>query len=102
MDQDEKTESGIRQQARDLFGGAGGRARAGVRHAHGFIAGRPRHQQVLLVGLLSFAALVAILIVYLIILIPLTPGIADLKQASTARPTLRWTYSSAIIRRKVP
>ena len=88
MDQDEKTESGIRQQARDLFGSAGGRARAGVRQAHGFIAGRPRHEQVILVGLLSFAALVAMLIVYLIILIPLTPGIADLKQASTARPTV--------------
>jgi len=88
VDQDEKTESGIRQQARDLFGSAGGRARAGVRQAHGFIAGRPRHEQVILVGLLSFAALVAMLIVYLIILIPLTPGIADLKQASTARPTV--------------
>ena len=88
MDQDEKTESGIRQQARDLFGSAGGKARAGVRQAHGFIAGRPRHEQVILVGLLSFAALVAMLIVYLIILIPLTPGIDDLKQASTARPTV--------------
>jgi penicillin-binding protein 1A len=88
VDQDEKTESGIRQQARDLFGSAGGKARAGVRHAHGFISGRPRHEQVILVGLLSFAALVAMLIVYLIILIPLTPGIDDLKQASTARPTV--------------
>lgn len=88
MDQDEKTESGIRQQARDLFGSAGGKARAGVRQAHGFIAGRPRYEQVILVGLLSFAALVAMLIVYLIILIPLTPGIEDLKQASTARPTV--------------
>jgi penicillin-binding protein 1A len=88
VDQDEKTESNIRQQARDLFGSAGGKARAGVRHAHGFISGRPRHEQVILVGLLSFAALVAALIVYLIILIPLTPGIDDLKQASTARPTV--------------
>jgi penicillin-binding protein 1A len=88
VDQDEKSESGIRQQAKELFGSAGGRARAGVRHAHGFLSGRPRHQQVLLVGLLSFAALAAALIVYLIILIPLTPGIADLKQVSSARPTV--------------
>jgi penicillin-binding protein 1A len=92
VDQDEKSESGIRQQAKELFGSAGSSAvrsaRAGVRHAHGFLSGRPRHQQVLLVGLLSFAALTAALIVYLIILIPLTPGIADLKQVSSARPTV--------------
>ncbi|MDB5793140.1 MAG: penicillin-binding protein [Massilia sp.] len=88
MDQDEKQDNGIRQQAKELFGSAGGRARAGVRQAHGFIAGRPRHEQVLLIALLSFAALVAALIVYLIILIPLTPGIDDLKQVSSARPTV--------------
>ena len=88
MDQDEKLDNSIRQQAKELFGSAGGKARAGVRHAHGFIAGRPRYEQAILVGLLSFAALVAALIVYLIILIPLTPGIDDLKQASTARPTV--------------
>ena len=102
MDQDEKTESGIRQQARDLFGSAGGRARAGVRQAHGFIQGRPRYEQVLIVGMLSFAALMAVLIVYLIILIPLTPGIDDLKQVSSARPSspaaiarLAWRSSCA-------
>jgi penicillin-binding protein 1A len=87
VDQDEKAGSGIRQQAKDLFGSAGGRARAGVRQAHGFLSGRPRHQQVLIVGSLSFAALLAVLILYLIILIPLTPGIDDLKQVSSARPT---------------
>lgn len=87
MDQDEKTESGIRQQARDLFGSAGGKARRRVRQAHGFIEGRPRHQQALIVGGLSLAALAAALVVYLIILIPLTPGIDDLKQVSSARPS---------------
>jgi penicillin-binding protein 1A len=88
VDQDEKTESGIRQQARDLFGSAGGRARAGVRQAHGFLSGRPRRQQAFIIGLASFAALLVALIVYLLILIPLTPGIADLKQVSSARPTV--------------
>ncbi|KQQ97365.1 penicillin-binding protein 1A [Massilia sp. Leaf139] len=87
MDQDEKTETGIRQQARDLFGSAGGRARAGVRQAHGFLSGRPRHQQVLIVGMLSAAALMLALAAYLIVLIPLTPGIDDLKQVSSARPS---------------
>ena len=88
MDQDEKTESGIRQQARDLFGSAGGRARAKVRLAHGFIQGRPRYEQVLIIGMLSFAALLAVLIVYLIILIPLTPGVhfdADRRRGTFAR-----------------
>ncbi len=88
MDQDEKLDTGIRQQAKELFGSAGGRARARARQAHGFISGRPRHEQVLLIGLLSFATLVAALIVYLIVLIPLTPGIDDLKQVSSARPTV--------------
>jgi len=88
VDQDEKLDNGIRQQARDLFGSAGGRARAGVRQAHGFLSGRSRRQQVLIIALASVAALAAALIVYLIILIPLTPGIADLKQVSSARPTV--------------
>jgi penicillin-binding protein 1A len=92
VDQDEKTDSGtdsgIRQQARDLFGSAGGRAHAGYRRAHGFLEGRSRGQQALIVGLASFAGLVALLLVYLVILIPLTPSVDDLKQVNSARPTV--------------
>ncbi|MFC4932866.1 penicillin-binding protein 1A [Massilia sp. GCM10023247] len=87
MDQDNKTENGIRQQAKDLFGSAGTRAGAGYRRAHGFLEGRPRSQQVLIVGAASFGALLLLLLVYLIILIPLTPSVADLKQVNSARPT---------------
>jgi penicillin-binding protein 1A len=87
VDQEEKTENGIRQQARDLFGSAGGKARAGVRQAHGFLSGRPRRQQALIIGGASFALLVSAFIAYLVILIPLTPGVDDLKQAASARPT---------------
>ena len=87
MDQDNKTENGIRQQAKDLFGSAGTRAGAGYRRAHGFLEGRPRSQQVLMVGAASFGALLVLLLVYLIILIPLTPSVADLKQVNSARPT---------------
>ncbi|WP_374039727.1 transglycosylase domain-containing protein [Massilia sp. Dwa41.01b] len=88
MDQDEKTENGIRQQAKELFGSASNRARQGVGQAHGFLAGRPRWEQVLLVGLGSMAGLLLLLLAYLLILIPLTPGIADLKQVSSARPSV--------------
>ena len=88
MDQDEKTDNELRQQAKNFFGGAGSRAQAGVRRAHGILQGRPRWEQALLIGLWTAAALLMALLAYLLILIPLTPGIDDLKQASTARPSV--------------
>ncbi|MET0982877.1 MAG: biosynthetic peptidoglycan transglycosylase [Telluria sp.] len=95
MDQDEKTrnsthggDSGIRQQARDLFGSASNRAGAGYRQAHGFLEGRPRSQQVMIIGAAGFAGLLALLLAYLVILIPLTPSVDDLKQVNSARPTV--------------
>ncbi|XYJ08383.1 penicillin-binding protein 1A [Telluria sp. B2] len=88
MDQDEKTDNELRQQAKNFFGGAGSRAQAGVRRAHGILQGRPRWEQALLIGLWTAAALLLALLAYLLILIPLTPGIDDLKQASTARPSV--------------
>ena len=88
MDQDEKTDNEHRQQAKNFFGGAGSRAQAGMRRAHGILQGRPRWEQALLIGLWTAAALLMALLAYLLILIPLTPGIDDLKQASTARPSV--------------
>ena len=88
MDQDEKTDNEHRQQAKNFFGGAGSRAQAGVRRAHGILQGRPRWEQALLIGLWTAAALLMALLAYLLILIPLTPGIDDLKQVSTARPSV--------------
>ena len=88
MNQEEQTENGIRQQAKNLLNGAGDKAQAGVLRAQGFLRGRPRWQQIVLIGLWSFAALMIALLVYLMILIPLTHGIADLKQASSARPSV--------------
>jgi len=88
VDQDEKTDNELRQQAKNFFGGAGSRAQAGVRRAHGILQGRPRWEQALLIGLWTAAALLMALLAYLLILIPLTPGIDDLKQASTARPSV--------------
>ncbi len=88
MDQEEQQENGIRRQAKTLLSGAGNKAQAGVRRAHGFLSGRPRWEQAVLVGLWAFAALLVALLVYLMILIPLTPGIDDLKQVSSARPSV--------------
>ena len=91
MDQEEQEqgqERGIGQQAKSLLSGAGNKAQAGMQRAHGFLSGRPRWEQAVLVGLWAFAALLALLLVYLMILIPLTPGIADLKQVSSARPSV--------------
>lgn len=88
MDQDEKTDNPIRQQAKNFLGSAGGRAQAGVRRAHGMLQGRPRWEQALLIGLWTAAALLMALLAYLLILIPLTPGVDDLKQVTSARPSV--------------
>ncbi len=92
MDQEEQQEReqerGIRRQATTWIHGAGNKAQSGFRHALGILGGRPRWEQAVLVGLWAFAALLIALLVYLMILIPLTPGIADLKQVSSARPSV--------------
>jgi len=92
VDQDEKTDNDIRhdirRQARKIFGGAGSRAQAGVRRAHGILQGRPRWEQAVLVALWAAAALLMALLAYLLVLIPLTPGVDDLKQVTTARPSV--------------
>jgi penicillin-binding protein 1A len=62
-----------------------GRAKAGYTQLHAYLMAQPPLKRVVLVGLWGFAALVALLLVYVLILIPLTPGIRDLKQARAAR-----------------
>ena len=78
--------------ARRMFGSAGERARAGLSQARAGafarLSGRPRYEQVLLVGLWGLAAVLTAFFLYLVILIPLTPGISDLHQARTARPSV--------------
>ncbi|SFD26021.1 penicillin-binding protein 1A [Massilia yuzhufengensis] len=103
MDQDEQTNarddadqhtgtgsraSRIGRHGRRLFEGAGVRARAGYAMAQGRLRDRPRFEQALLIGLWAMAAGLVALFLYLVILVPLTPGIDDLRQASTARPTV--------------
>ncbi|MEX5746017.1 penicillin-binding protein 1A [Massilia sp. X63] len=90
---DDKPASGARraafaQQGRRLFEGARGRAAAGYSMAQARLRDRPRIEQVLLIGLWTAAAGLMAFFLYLVILIPLTPGIDDLRQASTARPSV--------------
>ena len=73
---------------RRLFEGARGHAQAGYSMAQARLRDRPRTEQVLLVGLWALAAGLMAFFLYLVILIPLTPGIDDLRQASTARPSI--------------
>lgn len=103
MDQEEKIEphseprgraadgsrdAGFKRRGRRLFEGARVRAQAGYSMASARLRDRPRAEQVLLVGLWSLAAGLMAFFLYLVILIPLTPGIDDLRQASTARPSI--------------
>jgi len=71
-----------------LLSGARGHAQAGVSRARARLRDRSRLEQVLLIGLWSTAALLTAFFAWLLFLIPLTPGIDDLRQASTARPSV--------------
>lgn len=76
------------QHGKRLFEGARGRAQAGYSMAQARLRDRPRWEQAVLIGLWSLAAGLMAFFLYLVILIPLTPGIDDLRQASTARPSV--------------
>jgi len=78
--------------ARRILGSAGEHARAGFslarNRAFARLTGRSRLEQVLLIGLWALAAGLMAFFLYLVALIPLTPGISDLHQARTARPSV--------------
>jgi penicillin-binding protein 1A len=89
VDDHQETENPLRQRGMRLVSSASSRARASLhwtqRWTSRLLGDRPLYQRVILVGLMCVAALLAALLVYVLILIPLTPGIADLKQARSAR-----------------
>ncbi|MFC0252088.1 penicillin-binding protein 1A [Massilia consociata] len=95
MDQDEKTDikdnadgNTFRRHGRRLFDGARGRAHAGYSMASARLRDRPRIEQAALIGLWSLAAGLMAFFVYLLVLIPLTPGIEDLHQVRNAQPSI--------------
>ena len=60
-------------------------AQAGYARGRAYLMGKPPLLRVALIALWGFAALIALLLAYVLILIPVTPGIKDLKQARAAR-----------------
>jgi penicillin-binding protein 1A len=90
MDQDQGGERGT-----EGAGGWSGKHRRGMelagarlRAAHARLMARPLWQRFVLVGLWGGAALLLLLFVWVLLLIPLTPGISDLRQARAAQPTV--------------
>lgn len=80
--------AGFGRHGKRFVDGARGRAQAGYSKARARLHQRSRTEQVLLIGLWGAAAGLMVFFLYLVILIPLTPGIDDLRQASTARPSV--------------
>jgi penicillin-binding protein 1A len=78
----------LRRQGQRLIGSASGKAQSGYVRAAAYLMRRPPLQRALLVVLWGGGALAALLLAYLIILVPLTPGTDDLRQARAAKPTV--------------
>ncbi|MEO7495265.1 MAG: PBP1A family penicillin-binding protein, partial [Massilia sp.] len=88
VDENKKVERRLRERAGIAIGAIGARAQRSYTKRQTYLMQQPPWKRVLLLALWSFTALLALLLVYVIILIPLTPGIKDLQQARTARATL--------------
>jgi penicillin-binding protein 1A len=69
-------------------GAAAARARAHYARVHAGLMARPPLQRWLLVALWSLLALIVLFALYVAMLFPLTPGVEDVKQARSARPTV--------------
>ncbi|MES2324691.1 MAG: transglycosylase domain-containing protein [Pseudomonadota bacterium] len=54
-------------------------------HARAYLMAKPLYQRVILLMLWGLASLLGLMLVYVLILIPVTPGIKDLKQARAAK-----------------
>ncbi|UUZ48336.1 transglycosylase domain-containing protein [Massilia sp. B-10] len=85
MDQDRKPLERARDTAHRLFVRAAEIARARSAGARAYLMARPPWKRAALLVLWGGAALAASLVLYILILIPLTPGIKDLKQARAAK-----------------
>ncbi|HAT30209.1 MAG TPA: penicillin-binding protein, partial [Janthinobacterium sp.] len=75
------------QHAVRLTGVAASRVRSGGARARDYLMARPPIQRAVLLALWSLAAGLATLLVYIVILIPFTPSIGDLRQARAAQAT---------------
>ena len=85
MDQQRKPAERARQAAARFFSSANTFFQQHFGRAHAFLMTRPPLQRVLLIMGASAALLFALILLYVLCLIPLTPGIKDLKQARAAK-----------------
>ena len=77
----------LRARTDRVIGAASHRAQAGYGLGRNFLMSKPPLQRGLWIALFSLLLLVSILVLYVLILIPLTPSITDLKQARAAKAT---------------
>ena len=68
-----------------MFGAAGAVVRERYGNLHAYLAAQPPIKRAGLIMLGGTVALLSVLVIYILILIPLTPGIKDLKQARAAK-----------------
>lgn len=85
MDDHRKPTERARQAVTDLFGTLASALRERYARARVYLAARPPVLRAALIALWGSAALLVLLLAYILVLIPLTPGIKDLKQARAAK-----------------
>lgn len=85
MDQQRKPVERIRQATARFFTAAATFFERHFARTHAFLMARPPLQRAALIGGGGVGLLLAVLVLYVLILIPMTPGIKDLKQARAAK-----------------
>ena len=85
MDQQRKPVERAREAAARVFGAAGIMFKHRFARLHAFLMARPPLQRAALIAGGGAALLFALVLLYVLCLIPLTPGIKDLKQARAAK-----------------
>ncbi|GAB3436403.1 PBP1A family penicillin-binding protein [Massilia solisilvae] len=88
MAEDDNTGSRLKRHGKRLFDAAQVSARNGYQLAQGKLQNRTPLQRAALVSLWSLLALIVLGTLYMLLLVPLTPGISDLRHARVARPTV--------------
>jgi penicillin-binding protein 1A len=73
---------------RRMIDRAGARARDAYARAHGHLMTKPPHVRWLYIAAGAALLLMTLFAVWIALLFPLTPGIADVRQARVARPTV--------------
>jgi penicillin-binding protein 1A len=85
VNEDSKPAARAREAAKRLFGSAATYVRDRYGRVHAYLMARPPLKRAGLVALGGMAALCGFMLLYVLILIPMTPGIKDLKQARAAK-----------------